>query len=231
MIVSPSVLAMDYSKMKEQTEALNASKAEWLHFDVMDGHYVPNLSFGPDLLKGFDKLSDLTMDVHLMVEDPGKFIKPFVDAGADIITVHEEVLHDYERVMEMCEYIHSFGIKAGLAINPMTDVRRLQAYLRHYDLFLIMCVEPGYGGQPFRPASISKIKNLRKWIDASHSDALISVDGGIKLDTGKECVAAGTDVLVAGSYVFKDDIEKAVESLVNCGDRVKADKVSAKDSR
>ena len=227
MIISPSVLAMDYSKMKEQTEELNKSQAEWIHFDVMDGHYVPNLSFGPDLLRGFDKLSDLTMDVHLMVTDPGKFIKPFVDAGADIITVHEEVLHEYEKVMEMLEYIHSFGVKAGLAINPMTDVRRLQAYLKHCDLFLIMCVEPGYGGQPFRPASLSKIKNLRRWIDNTDSKALISVDGGIKLDTGRECALCGADVLVAGSYVFKDDIGKAVDSLVHCTDRTQTDKVSA----
>lgn len=229
MIISPSVLAMDYSKMKEQTEELNSSKAEWLHFDVMDGHYVPNLSFGPDLLRGFDKMSDLVMDVHLMVTDPGKFIKPFVEAGADIITVHEEVLHDYERVMDMLEYIHSFGIKAGLAINPMTDVRRLQAYLKHCDLFLIMSVEPGYGGQPFRPASLSKIKNLRRWIDHTGSEALISVDGGINLDTGRECILAGTDVLVAGSYVFKENIEKAVDTLVHCADRIKADKDAAKD--
>ncbi len=229
MIISPSVLAMDYSKMKEQTEELNKSQAEWLHFDVMDGHYVPNLSFGPDLLKGFDKMSDLVMDVHLMVTDPGKFIKPFVDAGADIITVHEEVLHDYERVMDMLEYIHSFGVKAGLAINPMTDVRRLQAYLKHCDLFLIMSVEPGYGGQPFRPASLSKIKNLRRWIDHTGSEALISVDGGINLDTGRECALAGTDVLVAGSYVFKENIEKAVDSLVHCTDRVKADRKDSAD--
>ncbi len=224
MIISPSVLAMDYSRMKEQTEAVNASRAEWLHFDVMDGHYVPNLSFGPDLLRGFDKLSDLVMDVHLMVEQPHMFIKPFVDAGADIITVHEEVLRDYERVMEMLEYIHSFGVKAGLAINPMTDVRRLQAYLKHCDLFLIMCVEPGYGGQPFRPASLSKIKKLRGWIDNTGSKALISVDGGIKFETGRDCVLAGTDVLVAGSYVFKDDIGKAVDNLVHCADRTQADK-------
>lgn len=223
MIISPSVLAMDYSRMKEQTEALNSSKAEWLHFDVMDGHYVPNLSFGPDLLRGFDKLSELTMDVHLMVTDPGKFIKPFVEAGADIITVHEEVLHEYEKVMDMLEYIHSFGVKAGLAINPMTDVRRLQAYMKYCDLFLIMCVEPGYGGQPFRPASLSKIKKLRGWIDHTDTKALISVDGGIKLETGRDCVLAGTDVLVAGSYVFKDDIVKAVDTLVHCADRTQAD--------
>lgn len=227
MIISPSVLAMDYSRMKEQTEEVNASAAEWIHFDVMDGHYVPNLSFGPDLLRGFRKLTDLKLDVHLMVTDPGKFIKPFAEAGADLITVHEEVLHDYGKVMEMLEYIHSFGIKAGLAINPMTDVRRLQAYLRHCDLFLIMCVEPGYGGQPFRPASLSKIKNLRRWIDHTGSKALISVDGGIKFDTGRECALAGADVLVAGSYVFKDDIGKAVDSLVHCTDRAQADRQPA----
>jgi ribulose-phosphate 3-epimerase len=218
---------MDYSRMKEQTEEVNASAAEWIHFDVMDGHYVPNLSFGPDLLRGFRKLTDLKLDVHLMVTDPGKFIKPFAEAGADLITVHEEVLHEYEKVMEMLEYIHSFGIKAGLAINPMTDVRRLQAYMRHCDLFLIMCVEPGYGGQPFRPASLSKIKNLRRWIDDTGAKTLISVDGGIKFDTGRDCALAGADVLVAGSYVFKDDIGKAVDSLVHCTDRTQTDRQPA----
>ena len=178
MIISPSVLAMDYSRMKEQTEELNSSGAQWMHFDVMDGHFVPNLTFGPDILKGFCRISPLVKDVHLMVEDPGKFIQPFAEAGADYITVHEEVLRDYENVMSMCEYIHSFGCKAGLAVNPMTDVRRLQAYIREFDLFLIMSVEPGYGGQPFKPASISKIKHLRSWIDGMESKPLISVDGG-----------------------------------------------------
>ncbi|PKM63624.1 MAG: ribulose-phosphate 3-epimerase [Firmicutes bacterium HGW-Firmicutes-20] len=214
IIVAPSVLSLDYSCFEQQMRDLHASKAQWLHFDVMDGHFVPNLTFGPDILKAFRKASHLFLDVHLMVEDPDYFSDVFIDAGAQMITFHTEALNnDPQQIMDLIRKIKGRGVKAGLTVKPNTPVETLFPYIDQVDLFLIMSVEPGFGGQPFIPQSLEKIAALRKLIDQQQASALIEVDGGINGHTANLCKQAGVDVLVAGSYVFKDDIIAAVESL------------------
>lgn len=214
IIVAPSVLSLDYSRFEQQMRDLHASKAQWLHFDVMDGHFVPNLTFGPDILKAFRKASHLFLDVHLMVEDPEFFSDVFIDAGAQMITFHTEALdNDPQRIMNLIRKIKGRGVKAGLTVKPNTPVETLLPYIDQVDLFLIMSVEPGFGGQSFIPQSLEKIATLRKLIDQQQASALIEVDGGINGHTGQLCKQAGVDVLVAGSYVFKDDIIAAVDSL------------------
>ena len=214
IIVAPSVLSLDYSCFEQQMRDLHASKAQWLHFDVMDGHFVPNLTFGPDILKAFRKASHLFLDVHLMVEDPEFFSDVFIDAGAQMITFHTEALdNEPQRIMDLIRKIKGRGVKAGLTVKPNTPVETLLPYIDQVDLFLIMSVEPGFGGQSFIPQSLEKIATLRKLIDQQQASALIEVDGGINGHTGQLCKQAGVDVLVAGSYVFKDDIIAAVESL------------------
>lgn len=213
MIISPSVLSLDFTKINEQTNALNESKAEWLHFDVMDGHFVPNLTFGPDILKAFRKLSPLFLDVHIMVSDPLFFSDVFIDAGAEMITYHYEACKDVEECLRIAHHIHERGVKAGISIKPNTDVQVLKEIVGEFDLVLVMSVEPGFGGQSFMMSAIDKIKALKQIIVENNYSTLIQVDGGINQDTANLCKEAGVDVLVAGSYVFKNDIEKAVASL------------------
>lgn len=213
MIVAPSVLSLDYSHMTEQCELLNSSKAEWMHFDVMDGHFVKNLTFGPDILKGFVKLSPLFKDVHLMVTDPKMFADVFMNAGADQITFHVETIYDKEEIKALAKHIHEQGKKAGLTLKPQTPIEVLKPFLHDFDLFLIMSVEPGFGGQKFMPEALERIRTLRTWLNEEGLDTHIEVDGGINEETGALCASAGADVLVAGSYVFKNDIHKVCEKL------------------
>ena len=214
MIVSPSVLSLDYAHFESQIQALNASKAEWIHFDVMDGHFVPNLTFGPDILKAYCRSSKLFKDVHLMVTDPVFFSKVFLDAGADSITFHYEAMQDTQQIIALAQSIHARGKRAGLSIKPKTDVSALIPFIPYFDIFLLMSVEPGFGGQAFIPETTDKIRELKQLLVKANSDAQIEIDGGINAETGKLCKEAGADILVAGSYVFKKDIAEAVESLL-----------------
>lgn len=213
-IVAPSILSLDYANVSEQLKQLNESKAEWMHFDVMDGHFVPNLTFGPDLLKGFKKCTDMVMDVHIMVEDPAFFSDVFLKAGADILTFHYEACKDEEEVRMICEKIHARHAKAGVSVKPGTPISVLDPLLDVIDVVLIMSVEPGFGGQSFMEDMLEKVRYIKKQIVEQNRSTLIEIDGGINADTAKLAKAAGVDVLVAGSYVFRNDIKAAVESLL-----------------
>ena len=214
-IIAPSVLSLDYSQFEKQCHDLNHSKAKYLHFDVMDGHFVPNLTFGPDLLKGFRKVCpNLVLDVHLMVENPNMFIEPFIKAGADIITFHVETVKDSNEIIALIDKIHEFGCKAGVVIKPKTNVNIVDEYLDKIDMVLVMSVEPGFGGQKFMESMLDKVIYLRNKIDENNLSCLIEIDGGINENTYLKAVHAGVDVLVAGSYVFKGNIQDKVESLL-----------------
>lgn len=212
MIISPSVLSLDYRDTKSQIEQLKRSKATWLHFDVMDGHFVPNISFGPDILKAFKNSLDLFMDVHIMVSDPKYYSKVFIDAGAQMLTFHYEAISANE-ILPLIKEIKDRNCKAGISIKPKTDVKDIIPYLNDVDLVLVMSVEPGFGGQKFDEKAIEKIRFLAEYKKQHHLNYLIEVDGGINDTTATLCKQAGVEVLVAGSYIFKNDIVKAVESL------------------
>ena len=213
MIVAPSILSMDFTQTLKQLQEVESSKAKWLHVDIMDGHFVPNLSFGPDITKQIRRHSKLFMDVHIMVEDAEHYSDVFVEAGANLLTFHLEACKDAESVHRIISKIHHQGCKVGLSIRPQTPVESVFPYLNVIDLVLIMSVNPGYGGQSFMEESVDRIQRLRKEIDTHQHSVLIEVDGGINAETGLKVAQAGADVLVAGSYVFKNDIVSAVESL------------------
>ena len=198
--ISPSVLASDFSRLGEEAAKMEKCGADYLHLDVMDGHFVPNLSFGPPILSSIRPLTKLPVDVHLMVEEPSRFVPWFLNAGADIITIHVEAEKHLHRALQQ---IHEAGRKAGIVHNPGTPAIAAKELLPYCDLVLVMSVNPGYGGQKFIPESVEKIAELRNMIDARNLATEIEVDGGINPETAKLCIDAGATVLVAGSAVFQ----------------------------
>lgn len=213
IIVSPSILSADFNNLEKELKLMEASGAEWIHFDVMDGHFVPNISFGMPVLKSIANTTNLFNDVHIMIDDPLTYGPQFVKDGADLVTFHYEAVKENE-ILNVINAIRSSGGKVGLSIKPKTSVNNILKYLDKVDLILVMSVEPGFGGQSFINESIDKIKQLRKYIDDNHLNTLIEVDGGINEVTAKISREAGVDVLVAGSYLFnKTDTKQRINCL------------------
>ena len=209
--VSPSVLACDFSKLGEEVKKVEDAGADMLHLDVMDGNFVPNISFGPDVIKSVRKQSNLFFDVHLMIDNPGKYIDRFVEAGADGITIHYESCENQREVLKM---IREAGKKAAISIKPMTPAFVLDPFLAYVDMILVMTVEPGFGGQKFMEETMESVRELRSMIHASGYDIDIQVDGGINAETAAIASQAGANIFVAGSSVFKaENTKKAIDDI------------------
>jgi ribulose-phosphate 3-epimerase len=210
-IIAPSLLSCDFGRIKEESEMLNTSSADWFHLDVMDGVFVPNISFGLPIIEAFRKNTNKVLDVHAMVVNPDPYIMDFKTAGADQFTVHYEACNHLHRTVDA---IKKSGMKAGVALNPHTPVYLLSEIIQDLDLVCIMSVNPGFGGQSFIEHTYKKVSELRHLIDATDSDCIIEIDGGVNLENAPKLVAAGANALVAGSTVFKSKNPSAtIEAL------------------
>lgn len=214
-LIAPSLLAADFLKVGEEVEMVNRSEAGWLHLDIMDGRFVPNISFGLPVVAAVKRVARKPLDVHLMISEPGRYAAAFREAGADHLTVHLEACPQLHRDIAQ---IHALGMKAGVAINPHTPVALLADIIGDVDIVNVMTVDPGFGGQAFIPHSMEKIRELRRLIDERASSALIEIDGGVSADNAADIVGAGAEVLVAGSNVFRaTEPEQAVRQLLGAG--------------
>lgn len=207
--IAPSILSADFGNLKEEIKAVEKAGADLLHIDVMDGNFVPNLSLGPVVVKSVRSASKLFFDCHLMVQNPGMFVEPFVKAGADLITVHAECVSD---LPAMLDKIHSYGVNAAVAINPATPASAVEGILDKADMILVMSVVPGFGGQKFMAEVLDKVREIRNM--PGGKDIMIEIDGGINKDTAKEAAKAGVDILVAGSAVYgAESYKEAIDEI------------------